>query len=80
MKKMVMVAILLVFATFTTEARQKPAERSRVLISTDIGGTDPDGNQSVAHLPITGMTVQEPTHSAWCARKSWKTGPAAGRG
>ena len=45
-----MVAILFVFATFTTEARQKPAERFRVLISSDIGGTDPDDNQSVAHL------------------------------
>ena len=70
-----MVAMLLVLATFTTEARQKPAikreqnqvrldfaerkqarpvvkptERFRVLISTDIGGTDPDDNQSVAHL------------------------------
>lgn len=29
-----------------TESRQKP----RVLISTDVGGTDPDDNQSVAHL------------------------------
>lgn len=28
----------------------KPAERFRVLISTDIGGTDPDDNQSMAHL------------------------------
>ena len=25
-------------------------ERPRVLISTDIGGTDPDDNQSMAHL------------------------------
>ena len=45
-----MVAMFLVLATFTTEARQKPTERFRVLISTDIGGTDPDDNQSVAHL------------------------------
>ena len=29
---------------------QKPAEIPRVLISTDIGGTDPDDNQSIAHL------------------------------
>ena len=42
--------MFLVLATFTTEARQKPTERFRVLISTDIGGTDPDDNQSVAHL------------------------------
>ena len=69
MKKTVMVAMLLMLATFTTKARQKPAikqeqnqacldsaeckqarpvvkttERFRVLISTDIGGTDPDDN------------------------------------
>ena len=50
MKKTVMVAMLLVLATFTTKARQIPTERFRVLISTDIGGTDPDDNQSVAHL------------------------------
>ena len=50
MKKTVMVAMLLLFATFTTKARQKPIERFRVLISTDIGGTDPDDNQSLAHL------------------------------
>ena len=29
---------------------QKPTEIPRVLISTDIGGTDPDDNQSIAHL------------------------------
>ena len=34
----------------TAEARQKPHELPRVLISTDVGGTDPDDNQSVAHL------------------------------
>ena len=28
----------------------KPIERPRVLISTDIGGTDPDDNQSMVHL------------------------------
>ena len=50
MKRMMTVAMLLVLATFTTEARQKPTERFRVLVSTDIGGTDPDDNQSVAHL------------------------------
>lgn len=29
---------------------QKPTEIPRVLFSTDIGGTDPDDNQSIAHL------------------------------
>ena len=30
---------------------QKPTpEKPRILISTDIGGTDPDDNQSMAHL------------------------------
>lgn len=48
MKKSMMVAMLLVLATFTAEARQKSTERFRVLISTDIGGTDPDDNQSMA--------------------------------
>ena len=36
-------AILVVVPTY---AQQKP----RVLISTDIGGTDPDDNQSMIHL------------------------------
>ena len=42
--------LLAVLVTLTLVARQKPTERFRVLISTDIGGTDPDDNQSVAHL------------------------------
>ena len=39
-------------AVFTVNAGelQKPAEKPRVLISTDIGGTDPDDNQSMVHL------------------------------
>ena len=39
-----------VLAQMTMEAQPKPAEFPRVLISTDIGGTDPDDNQSMAHL------------------------------
>jgi hypothetical protein len=34
----------------STEARNKPSEKFRILVSTDIGGTDPDDNQSMAHL------------------------------
>jgi hypothetical protein len=45
------ILILTAFAmAITAEARQKPYELPRVLISTDVGGTDPDDNQSVAHL------------------------------
>ena len=39
------IAIIALFSVSSINA-QKP----RVLISTDIGGTDPDDNQSVAHL------------------------------
>ena len=45
--------LLLLGLTLTvshTEARIKPTEKPRVLISTDIGGTDPDDNQSMTHL------------------------------
>jgi hypothetical protein len=49
MKRLIL--ILTAFAmAITAEARQKPHELPRVLISTDVGGTDPDDNQSVAHL------------------------------
>ena len=33
-----------------SKAGKKMSERFRVLVSTDIGGTDPDDNQSMAHL------------------------------
>ena len=36
--------------SLTINAQQKSATKPRVLISTDIGGTDPDDNQSVTHL------------------------------
>ena len=50
MMKRTTLLLLAILVVLTTEARQKPTERFRVLISTDIGGTDPDDNQSVAHL------------------------------
>jgi len=50
MKKLAILLLMAVFTQMTMEARQQPAERFRVLISTDIGGTDPDDNQSMAHL------------------------------
>ncbi len=40
--------LLLLLLTMTVNAQQ--TSKPRVLISTDIGGTDPDDNQSLAHL------------------------------
>ena len=50
MNRRTFILLLVVLIAMTIEARQKPTERFRVLISTDIGGTDPDDNQSMAHL------------------------------
>ena len=50
MSRIALFLIALTIFVSQTEARQKPAEKPRVLISTDIGGTDPDDNQSLAHL------------------------------
>jgi len=44
------VLLFLLAAVSDAAARQKPKERFRILVSTDIGGTDPDDNQSMAHL------------------------------
>lgn len=41
---------LLCFNSLALIAQQKVPVKPRVLISTDIGGTDPDDNQSMAHL------------------------------
>lgn len=38
------------FYSFITIAQQKVPVKPRILISSDIGGTDPDDNQSFAHL------------------------------
>ncbi|MGN0282574.1 MAG: nucleoside hydrolase-like domain-containing protein [Prevotella sp.] len=42
--------IMAMLSLTTVAAQQSPIEKYRVLISTDIGGTDPDDNQSMAHL------------------------------
>ncbi|MET1056715.1 MAG: nucleoside hydrolase-like domain-containing protein [Pedobacter sp.] len=42
--------ILLVLFSFKLSAQKPVPVKPRVLISTDIGGTDPDDNQSMAHL------------------------------
>jgi hypothetical protein len=44
------VLLFLLAAVSDAAARQKPKERFRILVSTDIGGTDPDDNQSMIHL------------------------------
>ncbi|HSF53703.1 MAG TPA: nucleoside hydrolase-like domain-containing protein, partial [Algoriphagus sp.] len=41
---------LLSIYVFPVFAQKSVPEKPRVLISTDIGGTDPDDNQSLAHL------------------------------
>ncbi len=51
-KQIITLTLLLLFTSLnqTISARQKPTDRIRVLVSTDIGGTDPDDNQSMTHL------------------------------
>ncbi len=50
MKKLTLLLFALAIFVGRSQARQKPTERYRIIVSTDIGGTDPDDNQSVAHL------------------------------
>ena len=50
MKRQIILFCLLTLITMSLSARQKPTERHRIIISSDIGGTDPDDNQSMAHL------------------------------
>lgn len=42
--------ILSLIVTLASAAAVRPQERHRILVSTDIGGTDADDNQSMAHL------------------------------
>lgn len=41
---------LICFCSLVLTAQQKRPGKPRILISTDIGGTDPDDNQSITHL------------------------------
>lgn len=53
MKRVTHISILLiVFFSYIQPgiSKDQPAQKPRLLISTDIGGTDPDDNQSMAHL------------------------------
>lgn len=42
--------LIFIFCTINTFAQQSVPVKPRILISTDIGGTDPDDNQSMAHF------------------------------
>ena len=42
--------LFLLFLPFMVNAQQPMPEKPRILISSDIGGTDPDDNQSMIHL------------------------------
>lgn len=44
------VTLIFCFLSILTFSQQPIPEKPRILISTDIGGTDPDDNQSMAHL------------------------------
>ena len=49
MKKLFLVFSILT-ASITVMGQQPIPVKPRILISTDIGGTDPDDNQSMAHF------------------------------
>lgn len=49
MKKLLLLA-LFILAYHSVAGQQSKQKQPRILISTDIGGTDPDDNQSMAHL------------------------------
>lgn len=50
MKRAAFILAILSFAAYSTNAQNPTPGKPRILISTDIGGTDPDDNQSMAHL------------------------------
>ena len=50
MKRSTLILIIIFFAVFSINAQNPIPKKPRILISTDIGGTDADDNQSMAHL------------------------------
>lgn len=44
------IVLLMIIPAFCEASRPDLTKKQRVLVSTDIGGTDPDDNQSMAHL------------------------------
>lgn len=50
MKQALLILSVILLITASCKEQPKTSERYRILVSTDIGGTDPDDNQSMAHL------------------------------
>ena len=50
MKQALMILSAILLSLASCKEQPKTSERYRILVSTDIGGTDPDDNQSMAHL------------------------------
>ena len=50
MKQQIVLSLMLSFAVAGLAAQQQMPQKPRILISSDIGGTDPDDNQSMAHF------------------------------
>ncbi len=50
MKRAILLSFIAAVTAVNSVARQSMPEKPRILISTDIGGTDPDDNQSMAHF------------------------------
>ena len=48
--KKILLVVLCIFCSSAVFSQQPIPEKPRILISTDIGGTDPDDNQSIAHF------------------------------
>ncbi|MDX1286385.1 MAG: DUF1593 domain-containing protein, partial [Draconibacterium sp.] len=48
--KLILIVSLFVCFACANSTKEKPASKQRVIVSTDIGGTDPDDNQSMIHL------------------------------
>lgn len=48
--KTFLVSLICTFFVIYVMAQQPMSERPRIVISTDIGGTDPDDNQSMTHF------------------------------
>ena len=56
--KKIFFAVLCIFCSSAVFSQQPIPEKPRILISTDIGGTDPDDNQSIAHFLIATCSIQ----------------------
>lgn len=49
-KKLIFILSFLMFPSCANKSEKQIAVKPRILISTDIGGTDPDDNQSMIHF------------------------------